>query len=251
MRSIVNSTLPSPGTPWLLNTAFASTVPSAVRTGDTYPTGTGLGGFAIPDNPPYVQLALVCVCVPSHVTVQLDNLTRGPPAGTKAVSSKFLPVAVDLVEFGSVFVQDDVPPPNVMPGFESVGAVADVGPSIEQRPWAGTVTVEPSFVNDAEPMSATPGAVAADAGEAATAVTTTAVTIVLRICSSSTSRASLPRLNIRPPETSVAPGISDHPFGDREPPGGGVMFVTVSAGQRVNDRAAQPLRSRGNRPVHE
>jgi len=227
MRSIVMPILPSPGSSWTLNTAFARTVPSDFRRGDTYPTGTGLGGFVIPDIPPNVQLALVCVCVPSHVTVKLDSFTRGPPALTNADSSKFLPVAVDFVDVGDL-VQEDSPPPKVMPGFETAGAVALVGPSIEQCPWAGTVTVEPAFVNDAEPMSATPGCVAAEAGEAAeatTAVTTNAVTIVLRICSSSTSgaqpcSAALPRLNIRPPETSVAPGISDHPFEDHEPPGG-------------------------------
>ena len=137
MRSIVKAMLPSPGRVWLLNTAFARTVPSDFRRGDTYPTGTGLGGFVIPDSPLYVHVAFVCVWVAVHVTVKLDSFTRGPPALTNADSSKFLPVAVDVVDVASVFgsvtvvVQDEVPPPNVIPGFETIWAVALVGPSIE------------------------------------------------------------------------------------------------------------------------
>ncbi|MBE8517645.1 hypothetical protein ILP97_09030 [Amycolatopsis sp. H6(2020)] len=133
MRNIVKPMLPSPGRVWMLNTAFARTVPSDFRRGDTYPTGTGLGGFGIPDSPLYVQFAFVCVCVPTHVTVKLDSFTRGPPALTRADSSKFRPVAVDVVDGGGdVVVQDDVPPPKVMPGFETGWAVALVGPLIEQ-----------------------------------------------------------------------------------------------------------------------
>lgn len=70
--------------------------------------------------------------------MNVDSLTRGPPALTRADSSKFLPVAVDVVVVASVFgsvtvvVQDDVPPPKVMPVFVTTWAVALVGPSTEQ-----------------------------------------------------------------------------------------------------------------------
>ncbi|WP_206790951.1 hypothetical protein [Amycolatopsis sp. MtRt-6] len=132
IRSIVKPMLPSPGRLWMLNTAFASAVPSAFRIGDTYPTGTGFGGFVIPDIPPYDQFALVWLCVPEHVTVKLASFTRGPPALTSADSSKFFPVAVEEVDVGFGEVHDDVPPPNVTPGFATTWAVALVGPLIEQ-----------------------------------------------------------------------------------------------------------------------
>ncbi|WIX87341.1 hypothetical protein [Amycolatopsis sp. DG1A-15b] len=240
MRSIVKPILPSPGRLWVLNTAFARTVPSGFRSGDTYPTGTGLGGFVIPDIPLYVQFAFVCVGVLSHVTVKLDSFTRGPPDLSSADNSKSLPVAVTFVS-----VHDDVPPPKVIPGFETCWAVALAGPPIAQWPWGGTSTA----VNDAEPISAAPGGGedAAEPAEAARPVTTKAVTIMLRISLSSS-----------PPESGRAGGSSTLEY----PPGGdvrcarnlrspfrgsrttrwvtvaGVMFVTVSAGQRVNDRAA-------------
>ncbi|WP_156081307.1 hypothetical protein [Amycolatopsis vancoresmycina] len=219
MRNIVNSMLPSPGRVWTLNTAFANVVPSVFRIGDTYDGGTGLGGFGMPDRPPYVQFAFVCVCVAVHVTVYVDSFTLGPPAGTKADSSKFFPAAVEVAEV-VVVVHDDVPPPNVMPGRDTASAVAVVGPSIEHAACGGIAT----FVNDAEPMFATPGFGSAAAGNAAKPVTTTAMTIALRIqCPPRPAErcrtAAPPRLDIRPPETSVAPGISDHPFEDREPPG--------------------------------
>lgn len=180
----------------MLNTAFASTVPSDLRIGDTYPTGTGFGGFVIPDIPPYDQFALVCVCVPSHVTVKLDSFTRGPPALTNAESSKFLPVAVDEVDV-AVVVQDAVPPPKVMPGFETGWAVACVGPFSEHCPCVGTSTVVPALVNDADPMLATPGWGAAEAGEAtkgaANAAARVVVTIVVRMSLSSRRPGPLPR----------------------------------------------------------
>ncbi|MEU7784054.1 MULTISPECIES: hypothetical protein [unclassified Amycolatopsis] len=175
MRNIVNPMLPSPGRFWMLNTAFASTVPFDFLIGDTYPTGTGLGGFAIPDIPPNDQFAFVCVWVAVHFTVNVDSLTRGPPALTRAESSKFLPVAVEVVDVASVFgsvtvvVQDDVPPPKVIPVFWTTWAVAVVGPSTEHLPWVGTVMVEPALVNSAEPMVATPGCGPARAGVAVAA----------------------------------------------------------------------------------
>ena len=87
--------------------------------------------------PPYVQPAFVCVWVAVQVTLNVDSLIRGPPALTSADSSKFLPVAVDVVVVASVsgsvtvVVQDDVPPPNVMPVFDTDWAVAVVGPVTE------------------------------------------------------------------------------------------------------------------------
>ncbi|WP_308678114.1 hypothetical protein [Amycolatopsis sp. A133] len=166
--------------------------------------------------------------------MKLDSLTLGPPALVNADSSKFLPVAVDLA-----VVHDDVPPPKVMPGLETASAVALVGPAIEQAPWGGTSIFEPSFVNSAHPMFAIPGkpTEAAEAGETAEVtrpVTAKAVTMVLRISLSPRRRraavlAALPGLNIRSPETCVAPGNCDHPFEDRQPPGGWRWAVSCSS----------------------
>ncbi|MEV6831556.1 hypothetical protein [Amycolatopsis sp. NPDC051102] len=240
MRNIVRPALPSPGSRWMLNTAFARAVPSGFLICDTYDAGTGLGGFGMPDRPSYVQFALVCVRVAVHVTVNVDSFTRGPPAGTSADSSKFLPVAVN--DDG---LHEDVPPPNVMPGRETSWAVVVAGPSSEHVPWGGTSTVTPALVNEAEPMLAMPGAWAACAGATA-ANESTAVTIVVRIPLSSS-----------PPESGLGGRSSSAeypPAGDvrcarnlrspfrgsgttREVMVGGVMFVTVSAGQRVNDDA--------------
>jgi hypothetical protein len=115
--------------------------------------------------------------------VKLDSLTRGPPARSSAASSKSLPVAVTFVS-----VHDDVPPPKVIPGFETTWAVALAGPPIAQWPWGGISAV----VNEAEPISAVPGCAAEAAEVAVTArlVTTTAVTIVLRISLSSSPPGS-------------------------------------------------------------
>src|SRR3954447_20565835 len=113
--------------------------------------------------PPNVQFAFVCVWVAVQVTVNVDSLMRGPPVLTSADSSNPLPVAVDVVVvalvFGSVtvVVQDDVPPPKVIPGFDTCWAVVLVGPPTEQWPCIGTLIVVPAFVNSAEPMFATPG----------------------------------------------------------------------------------------------
>ncbi|MER6790575.1 hypothetical protein [Amycolatopsis mediterranei] len=239
MRNIVKPTLPSPGTSWMLNTAFARTVPSDFRSGDTYPTGTGFGGFAIPDIPPNVQFALVCVDALSHVTVKLASFTRGPPALTSADSSKSLPVAVTFVS-----VHDDVPPPKVIPGFDTRSAEPADGPPIAQGAWGGTSTA----VNEAEPMLATPGCGEADEGEeAARPVTTKAVTIVLRISRPPRLRGSGRGGSSSTPEYPPGGDVRcarnlRSPFRGsgttRWVTVGGVMFVTVSAGQRVNDRAA-------------
>lgn len=102
--------------------------------------------------------------------MNVDSLIRGPPALTSADSSKFLPVAVDVVVvadvFGSVTVvaQDEVPPPNVIPFFDTVWAVAVFGPLTEHWPCTGTLIVASPFVNSAEPIWATPGCGAACAG---------------------------------------------------------------------------------------
>src|SRR6266496_916208 len=163
IRSIVSPMLPSPGRFWMLNTALASTVPFDLVIGFVYIGGTCAGRPLIPVIPPKVQLAFVWVCVAVQVTLNVASLIRGPPALTSADSSKFLPVAVDVVVVASVsgsvtvVMHDDVPPPKVTPVLVTTSAVALVGPSIEQWPWVGTMIVEPDLVKFAEPMFATPG----------------------------------------------------------------------------------------------
>ena len=52
-------------------------------------------------------------------------------AAAAAVPQPTFRISTRLIEV-TVVVQDDVPPPNVMPGFATTWAVALVGPSIEQ-----------------------------------------------------------------------------------------------------------------------
>src|SRR3569833_1060722 len=131
LRSIVNPMLPSPGRFWVLNTAFASTVPfdSLIR------------------GPP----ALTSADSSKSLPVAVDLVVVASVSGSV-----------------TVVVHDEVPPPKVMLVFVTFWAVALVGPSTEHLPWTGTLIATSPLVNSAEPIWATPGCGAACAGAAVT-----------------------------------------------------------------------------------